>query len=278
LSNATDEPQIAELYDFLYRDAERIASYYAQLWNGRLLFVEESSSEAEKVENAVKGSVQVASTESKTTSDVQFASKRTIDMHDAATVDLLLRLTAQNAERTGGLGGIQVFSGTCFFVDHNILKYAAPAIDWAAAQASQAGAPPQQQHRLSRQQRRHEERTATKKTEISETGLIKQLLAVLEMPSGFILKMNEKESVCGPIKDSGLDQPISSLLFRAGSLGLADVSVIGLREKFERIEIANDSPVLQAQMQMGQTFYSLLFPATAERVIPLAIYRKVRLA
>jgi hypothetical protein len=115
LSKETAEEQApTELYDFLYRDPERLASYYAQIWNGRLLSVEESSSESERSEESVKGDVKVVSTESKVISDLQFQSKRTVDMHDAANVDLLLRIAAQRAEKPGGLGALHVFSGTCF--------------------------------------------------------------------------------------------------------------------------------------------------------------------
>jgi hypothetical protein len=58
LSKETDGQQRpGELYDFLYRDPERIASYYAQLWNGRLLSVEESVSENERLEAAIQGSI-----------------------------------------------------------------------------------------------------------------------------------------------------------------------------------------------------------------------------
>lgn len=52
-------------------------------------------------------------------------------MHDAATVDLLLRLTAQRAESTGELGSIKVCSGTCFFLDRNVWTLADPEIDMA---------------------------------------------------------------------------------------------------------------------------------------------------
>lgn len=49
--------QPTELYDFLYRDLERIASYYAQIWNGKLLTVEESHFENERSEQTLKGDI-----------------------------------------------------------------------------------------------------------------------------------------------------------------------------------------------------------------------------
>ena len=39
------DEQAVELYDFLYKDAGRIASYYAQIFSGRLSSLEETDSE-----------------------------------------------------------------------------------------------------------------------------------------------------------------------------------------------------------------------------------------
>lgn len=164
LSAAIEDEQPRELYDFLYRDQERIASYYAQIWNGRLLSVEEVSSESEQSEEGLKGDVKVAAVESKISSAYQFQNTRTLDMHDAATVDLLLRLTAQRAER-GIMGSIRAFSGTCFFLDRNILKFAGPAIELAA------------QQRPSRQQQKNQSRrNAPSRIMIKEWGRSRILL------------------------------------------------------------------------------------------------------
>jgi hypothetical protein len=154
LSNETGNDQPTEIYDFLYRDSDRIASYYAQIWNGRLLSVEESSTESQRPEESTKANAQLLSVESKTLSDYQLQNKRSIDMHDAATVDLLLRLAAQKAER-GVFGSIRSFSETCFFLDRNILKFAGPMIDLVAQQAEDANRPT-----MNRQQRREQERKA----------------------------------------------------------------------------------------------------------------------
>lgn len=269
MSNETDDAPLPDLYDFLYRDSERIASYYAQIWNGRLLSVEESNKEAERSEQGIKGDIQLASSESKTISDYQFETKKTVDMHDAATVDLLLRLTAERAER-GMLGSIRSFSGTCFFLDRNILKYASPAIDFAAQQAEEA-----KKSQKTRQQRRREEQKSARDY-TSNAAPIKALIQALDMPSGFVL-ITDELALCGPIKESGLDQPISSLLFRAGNFGLANTFVVGLVEQLGPQNITPFSPVHEAQNEMANTFFPLLFPSDALRVIPLVIYRKIQM-
>jgi hypothetical protein len=98
--------------------------------------LEQSVNENTNTEESAEGNVQVASVETKTVSDTQIATKRTVDMRNAATVDLLLRLTAERAER-GALGSFHVVTGTCFFLDRNILKYPDPMIDLASQQQSE---------------------------------------------------------------------------------------------------------------------------------------------
>lgn len=263
MTKAADEatPQPSELYDFLYRDFERIASYYAQIWNGRLLAVEETATDSERSEETIGGSVQVASTESKLISEAQFQQKRNVDMHDAATVDLLIRLAAQRAEKKG-FGSIYVLSGTCFFLDRNMLKYAGPAIDASM---------PEHHKRNTDSTKQARERAAARELAAS----IKQLVGVMEMPSGFVLKVNDEVLVCGPIKESGLDQPISSLLFRAGGMGLANTFVVGMTEELAFHDFSSISPMARAQCTLASSFLSLLFPANALRMVPLAIYRKI---
>ena len=41
------EEEVVTLYDFLYRDLSRIASYYAQIFHGRLSGLEETDGETE---------------------------------------------------------------------------------------------------------------------------------------------------------------------------------------------------------------------------------------
>lgn len=95
-------------------------------------------------------------------------------------------------------------------------------------------------------------------------GAIKNLIAAIEMPSGFVLNVSDDLILCGPIKESGLDQPISSILFRAGNLGL-----IGLIEGLGPTHSSPLSPMHVAQTQLANTFLPLLFPPSATRILPL---------
>jgi hypothetical protein len=104
---------------------------------------------------------------------------------------------------------------------------------------------------------------------------MKSLIAAIEMPSGFVLNVDQNTSICGPIRESGLDQPISSILFRAGSMGLSNTYVIGLVEELASPIENAFSPIHEAQSQMANSFFPMLLPPTAIRMVPLAIYRKI---
>jgi hypothetical protein len=59
------------LYDFIYRDSGRIASYYAQIFGGRLSSLEETDSEREVEDKSARLSAAVASGDLKHTREIQ---------------------------------------------------------------------------------------------------------------------------------------------------------------------------------------------------------------
>jgi hypothetical protein len=115
--------------------------------------------------------------------------------------------------------------------------------------------------------------TVQKVTDASSS--MKSLIAAIDMPSGFVLKVDQEVTICGPIKESGLDQPISSILFRVGTMGLSNTFVIGLEEELNPVMDTPFSPIHEAQMKIADSFFPILLPPTATRAVPLAIYRKI---
>jgi hypothetical protein len=83
--------------------------------------------------------------------------------------------------------------------------------------------------------------------------------------------------ICGPLKEAGLDQPITSLLFLAGRLGLANTYVIGLVENLSEGPADSFSPIHAMQTQFADACFSMLLPPSL-RIVPLAIYRKIPIA
>ena len=64
------------MYDFLYRDAGRMASYYAQIFSGRLSSLEQTDSERTSEDKGAKLNIQVASGDLKQTHETARTAKR----------------------------------------------------------------------------------------------------------------------------------------------------------------------------------------------------------
>jgi len=86
------EKRPAGLYDFLYRDSNRITSYYAQIFGGQLSSIETTDSERTNVDGVIKGSLHVVSGEQRTGSQVESGRKQIVDPHDIITTDVLSSL------------------------------------------------------------------------------------------------------------------------------------------------------------------------------------------
>ena len=97
-SSAADLPQLQAphslesalpLYDFLYRDANRIASFYAQLFGGRLSSLQEGTSQSQAIERGGGVNLQIASGSAKSSGTITDTSTRVIDPHDLIATERL---------------------------------------------------------------------------------------------------------------------------------------------------------------------------------------------
>ena len=91
----TPDARPVELYDFLYRDASRLASYYAQLFGGRLNLTEESEGTQKASDYSTEGSVGVAKVGAKTTKTDNASLKKIVDPHDIIVLDVLTARSTQ---------------------------------------------------------------------------------------------------------------------------------------------------------------------------------------
>src|SRR5262245_40164760 len=87
-----EEGQTAALYDFLYRDSNRIASYYAQLFSGRLSSIEETDATRESQDKDIKGDAKIVSGGLKWVKEATTGAKRVFDPHDMVATDVLAEL------------------------------------------------------------------------------------------------------------------------------------------------------------------------------------------
>ncbi len=199
-----DEQAVA-LYDFLYKDSGRIASYYSQIFKGRLASLEEADSDRESLEKGGKIDLQIVSGDLKTTQETQSSSKRVIDPHDVITTDVLSFLRSSeliNDDIEGSPHGSLVLAeGTLVFADRHILELAIVAFD--SVIADEARKPKSQQNRAT----------------VQGYKFIKEFLTKIPLPSAFLLQTSDGIQIAGTLKEAGMEEPISTYYYKLGGEG-----------------------------------------------------------
>ncbi len=126
-----EEQQSSPVFDFLYKDPDRIMSYYAQIFAGALTSLEETSSTAgtKKRTAGLKAVVEgSAETEDSHTS----SARRIVSPHDVITTDVLSRLlqmcVSENYQEADS-GTLVLALGTVHFVDKSMVDMAIASLD-----------------------------------------------------------------------------------------------------------------------------------------------------
>ncbi len=255
------EKQTAELYDFLYRDSSRITSYYAQIFGGRLSSLEETDSERSASDSGVKGSVHVLSADQRTSSQIESGSKRTIDPHDLITTDVLSSLRdggRLNSDLAGAPhGSLLIAKGTLLFVDKVLAELANVAIE------------------ANIRQMQNQSHSKQNKVAIAQQKNVQMFLSRIEIPSTFLLRTDGGKLVAGIIKDTGMEEPISTYYFKHGTAGLSDVYVICIKEVPSSSFSLPNTQLIGVAQAMAQALTVLLFPPDAIRVTPVAVFRRL---
>lgn len=255
------EKRPAELYDFLYRDSNRVTSYYAQIFGGQLSSIETSDSERSSLDTGLKGSVHVLSGEQRTGTQLEASSKRIIDPHDIITTDVLSSLQEGgrlNSDLAGAPhGSLMIAHGTLLFVDKILGEVGSVAVDAAIRQE---------------QAKPHSKQD---KAGIASQRLAQQFLTKVQIPSTFLLRTNDGVLIGGTIKEAGMEEPISTYYFKHGTSGLADVHAICIKEVPSPSFVIPNAQLVAAGQIFAQALSDLLFPPSAIRVTPIAIFRKL---
>lgn len=259
-SESAQNGQQGALYDFLYKDAGRIASYYAQLFRGRLAQLEETDSERSAKDQRATLSVYVASGNVSSQNEVQTTSRRIIDPHDLITTDVLSSLISEgrvNPDISGAPhGALIIIQGTLVFVDRYMLELATAAFEIAGGPSKKP-------------------KTPEEKLQAQGFRLIKTAFSKIDLPSAFLLQATSGVQVAGTIKDSGMEEPISTYYFKHGTAGLSDVFMIGIKEVPSPSFTLPDTQLLGAAQMVAQGLSDALFPSQAIRVTPVALFRKL---
>jgi len=261
LLNLESDEQAEELYDFLYRDAQRIASYYAQIFNGRLTSIEKSSAEKRSAEKGAKFGMAVAGADVKQVDELVKSSKNTFEPHDIITIDVLSHLSqsgiCQSDIVNAPHGSLVIAKGSLVFMDGLMLDFATVAFDTIIS--TEKAKPKNQQD----------------KATLQSIEMMKSFVSKLSFPSSFFLQSEDLVQVAGTIKDAGLEEPITTYYFKHGTMGLSDVYVLGIKEISSNPPSSLNTPMLAAAKQMAQALTELVFPQNAIKVTPIALFRKL---
>lgn len=258
--DSLSNPEIP-LYDYLYRDSNRIASYAAQLFGGLLQSQEETDSENDGLDKRTQvGSMQVALHEQKTTKGNSTGWKRTSVAHDTVTSDVLSTLlgsgrVAKDAA-TAPHGSLIMVSGTLVFIDKSISELGATVFNSVIGGSIDPAL------------------LGMSDTDNSMLHFLRDFLSGVAFPSAFMLQ-SQKAKFVGTLKDSGMEEPIPSYYFKHGSAGLSDVYLVGIKEEPNPTVTMPANPMIEAGQGVAQSLSEMLFPPDAKRVTPIALFRKL---
>jgi hypothetical protein len=257
----SEEPPV-ELFDFIYRDTSRFNSYYAQLFSGRLASIERTDSDRSSEEKSAKLNPQLATGHSQSNTETLVATKSTIDPHDVIAIEVVARLKVDNRFssdiQSAENGSLIIANGNVSFIDRYILEVASASID------------------INISSERSKPRNQQDKEKINLLENTKKILPKISMPSAFLMQTEKNLQIAGTIKESGLEEPITSYYFKHGFEGISDIYLIGIKEKPSDLLSLVSTPFLQATLQMSRILSSLLFPENAIRVTPIAMFRKLK--
>jgi hypothetical protein len=257
---AQEEPQV-ELYDFLYRDSNRLSSYYSQIFRGKLASLEQTDSSKQTTKKKGKGDAKVASVELGKDDEIQKSQKRIIDPHDTITTDVLSYIIngdfVSNDVQGTPNGALILCKGVLVLADRHILELTGILFDAMMREEKS------KKHHL-------QDRNTLKQLEFS-----KRLLEVLPLPSAFFLQTETGDLVAGTIKDEGMEEPIATYHYKHGTEGLSDVYLLGIKEVSTSAFVLPSTDLIRGVQEMADAMNKLLFPDYSINVTPLALFRKL---
>lgn len=253
------------LYDFLYRDPVRVASYYAQLFGGHLMAQENTSQKRTTTDKSGGLMAGIAKGDYRSSQEGTDGTKDTIAPHDTIVCDLLVRMAEQGRvgeAATARPGSIVRATGTLSLVDGSGIR---------AAMAGVTAMLSAQQPRVNREHRRAKGNNNPPPNESDIAPGIAGL-SQLTFPSLFLLQSSEL-MYYGTVKDVGLDEPVIAFLFKHGEQGLPGVTVLGVKEGSEPFPSFSDESLLGPSRSIMGTVSRMMIPPDGTAITPLVIYR-----
>lgn len=118
-------------------------------------------------------------------------------------------------------------------------------------------------------------KTAAEKAEVQNLKQILPFMSKIVLPSGFLLRTNDGIDVAGTLKESGMEEPISTYYFKHSAAGLSSVHMIGIKETPTRSFSLPTEQMMGAGQVAAETLRNMLFPPTAIMVTPIALFRDI---
>ena len=260
-SNPEESELPAPLVDYLYRDANRLASYSAQLFGSVTQSIETNQSTRHTSDRRTQvGPPTIGVLEGKSSQETAEGQKTTALPHDVVTSDLLtqLRLEGRVTRDVSSAphGSLVLASGTVVFLDRNLIRTAALVTNDIANQSST-----------------FEVGEISPEGEATVSFSLSQLFSNFDFPSAFLLQSDEGTSVCGTLKETGMEEPISTYYFKHGNAGLSNVHLLGVKEVANSSLTLGESTLLGITQGLAQSLSDLLMPPDATRCHPRHTHR-----
>lgn len=249
------------LYDFLYRDAGRITSWYSQLFSGRLTSLERLNQETETSSRDLKLSAAVLAGDILHSKQIQESSKRTFDPHETITTDVLATLSQGghiSSDIDGAANGsLIIATGTLMLIDSTMFSIMRSTFESQLKALRSAPKRPGMRESLA---------------QLEDSVAI---ITAIAFPSAFILNIKGGGQVVGTLQDGGMHESITSYYFKHGWAGISEVSMIGIKEVADNETEIVLPEFFSAVRTAAAAMSTLLFPEDSIKATPLVLFRDV---
>lgn len=198
-TDSSSEESLVPLYDFLYRDSNRLASYSAQIWGGVTQSIEKTGSSRRADDKRTQvGNAVVVVHEEKLSKETGEVNRETSLPHDVVSSDILSHLLQSGRVvrdvATAPHGSLVLAQGTRVFLDRDLIRTAALITSDAA----------------DRDDGKFDVGEGAEAGQITVNFSLQQLFKNFDFPSAFLLQQSPEVQVCGTLKDQGMEEPIST--------------------------------------------------------------------
>lgn len=256
-SSNTSKTKRPELIDFIYRDSNRIDSYSAQLLGGLLTGKEKHSTEKTGHDKSTSINAAVVQHGEEVASGTERGARDLFTPHDTVAIDVMNTLFSNDFVAKDPVnaphGSVVRTSGTLMFTDKNMMEMTMKSIT-AVLKNPSIDLPGDQ---------------------IALIEMVIESSEHLQFPSAYILKGHQGHFFAGTIKDSGLEEPISSYYYKHGAGGLSQVHLLGIKEVTKAPSLPEHQSFITQTQEMATAMHNLIFPQDAIVVTPIAMFRRL---